>query len=176
MLLWWKERGSRWQKRGSETDWRSFRKGKGCFRLWIVGGVSSWIWEGLWHKCICPLRNQSQTQEVGGKSLPKSLSCHMPLSPVGTAAAQTPLVGRQDRTLSVPWPQPHLQWERREKLKFFPVTEHIRMWQLFGVTGFLWALAANKDYCLEHATLMLVQGEETRRTRRQASFIPWFMK
>ena len=88
-------------------------------------------------------------------------------SAVDAAAAQTPLVGRQDRTLSVPWPQPPLQGERRGRLKFFPVTECTRIWQLFRVIGFLRAVAANKGGCVEQAPPGLCQerGQEERGGR-----------
>ena len=82
--------GSGQQKRGSETKGRSFRKGKCCFRLLVVVAVSVWIRERLWNKCICPPRNQSQTQEVGGKSLPKSLSCRMPSVCCGHSSCTDP--------------------------------------------------------------------------------------
>ena len=113
--------------------------------------------------CICPLRNQSQTQEVAGRA---SAATRLP-SAVDAAAAQTPLVGRQDRTLSVPWPQPPLQGERRGRLKFFPVTECTRIWQLFRVIGFLRAVAANKGGCVEQAPPGLCQerGQEERGGR-----------
>ena len=117
--------GRRQQKRGSGTRGRSFRKEKGCFRFLVAVAVVAgrcWIRERLWNMCICPLRNQSQTQEAAGRA---SAATRL-ASAVGAAAAQAPLVGRQDRTLSVPWPQPPLQGERRGRLKFFPVTECMR--------------------------------------------------
>lgn len=122
------------QKRGSETKRRNFRKGKialdfGLFWFCFSFLFSSRIREGLWNKRICPLRNQSQTQEVGGRSLPRCPSCRVPSVRCGRSSCMGPSCWetRREPVSPVTSISSPMVGEREAEI---PLTEHMRMWQV----------------------------------------------
>lgn len=164
--------GSWWptgQKRGSERKWRNFRTGKACFRLLVV-------WVLFFVFIFVSQLNQGGTLESvhlpSKKSMPDpGRGWKEPFQGAPAAAVPSVCCGPSSCTDPSCW---ETRWdpfnpvtstsspvaEKREAEIL--LTEQVRMWQLFGVTG---SLAIGATVWNAH-TCACARGMR-RRTRRQ---------
>ena len=169
----WKERED-WEKTTEKGIWdkgKELQKRKGLLQ---ISGRSC---------CCCwSLLNQGATLEYvhlpSKKSKPesgsglKSLSCHMPCICGGRSGCTGPSGWETRQDPFSPLTSTSSPRGQKREIEILPcdgVHENI-----FRVIDFLRAVAANKGDCVGQAPPRLVSGEGTRRTKRQAWFIPWF--